>query len=186
MYLAKERELDGEKELKLLKSIINSLPDMLWAKSIDGSYIYANKAIIDGLLFSGTLENTINRRDVEMAMERKKVVGDENHTFGEICGNSDYAILETENSERFLEFGKINGEDLYLEVYKDILKDKNGNIIGTVGTGRDITTDFKDFENLIEEIDNLPKNEIKEKLSEIVHRHFYTGKSKKETDSKES
>ena len=121
--IAKKRGLDSEKELTLLKSIINSLPDMLWAKSIDGTYIYANKSIIDKLLFSSTLENTIDRKDAEMASVRRKAVGNENHTFGEICGNSDYVILDSLKPERFLEFGKVDGKDLYLEVHKDILKD---------------------------------------------------------------
>ena len=173
--LAKSRGLDSEKELELLKSIINSLPDMLWAKSEDGSYIYANKSIIDKLLFSDTLENTIDRRDAEMALARRNAIGDENHTFGEICGNSDYVILETEVAERFLEFGKVDGKDLYLEVHKDILKDKDGQIIGTVGTGRDITQDYKDLKGLIKNIDNMTKEEIKAKIEEIADRHFYSG-----------
>ena len=175
LKLVKTRDLDHEKELTLLKSIINSLPDMLWAKSVDGSYIYANKSIIDKLLFSETLENTIDRRDAELALERRKAVGNENHTFGEICGNSDYVILETEKPERFLEFGKVDGKDMYLEVHKDILRDKEGNIIGTVGTGRDITQDYKDLKGLVNNIDDLTKDEIKETLEKLIHRHFYAG-----------
>lgn len=175
LKIAKSRGLDAEKELVLLKSIINSLPDMLWAKSVDGSYIYANKSIIERLLFSESLEKTVNKRDLELALAQKERVGDENHTFGSVCGNSDFVILENEKSERFLEFGKVNGEDLYLEVHKDILKDENDHIIGTVGTGRDITEDYKNLTNLKDNIDNMTKEEIKKELERIIHIHWYEG-----------
>lgn len=174
LKIAKDRGLDAEKELRLLKSIINALPDMLWAKSTDGTYIYANKTIIERLLFSNSLENTVNRKDFEMALQRKLEVGNENHTFGGICGNSDFVVLETEEPERFLEFGKVDGRDLYLEVHKDILKDEAGNIIGTVGTGRDITQDYKDLKELLSKIDDLTKEEIKKELDELIDRYFYT------------
>lgn len=175
LYFVKKRGLDLNKELKLLKAIIDALPDMLWAKNPDGSYIYANKAIINNLLFSETLEKTINKRDLEMSLSRKKEVGKENHTFGEVCGNSDYIILETEKPERFLEYGKINGEDVYLEVHKDILKDENGFIVGTVGTGRDISREYKDIQDIIDNIEYTSKDEIKEKLAMILNRYWFKG-----------
>lgn len=172
--IAKIRGLDCEDELSLLKSIINALPDMLWAKGPDGCYLYANKSVIDNLLFSKTLENTINRKDYEMAKARKKVIGDENHTFGEVCGNSDYVVLDKEESERFLEYGKICGTDVYLEVNKNILKDEEGNIIGTVGTGRNITREYHDLSYIKDNIDTLTKDQIKNKLDEVMNRYIYT------------
>jgi flagellar biosynthesis/type III secretory pathway ATPase len=38
-----------------------------------------------------------------------------------------------------LESGKVKGEMLYLEVYKNVIRDLDGNIIGVCGTGRDLT-----------------------------------------------
>ena len=40
---------------------------------------------------------------------------------------------------KFEEYGNIKGELLYLEVNKAPFYDKDGNIIGVVGSGRDIT-----------------------------------------------
>lgn len=173
--LAKNRGLDSEKELTLLTSIINALPDMLWAKGPDGSYIYANKSIIEKLLFTGSLENTVNRRDGEIALDRKNIIGDENHTFGQVCGNSDYVILDTEEPERFLEYGKVSGEDMYLEVHKDILKDCEGNIMGTVGTGRDVTKEYKDLKKILDNIEEMDKDQIKNKIEEIINKYWYAG-----------
>ena len=129
-----EKEL-LEKEATL-NAIMECVPDMLWCKDLEGKYVYANKAIREGLLFD---DEPIGKKDVEMAQAAKKRFGSENHTFGEICGNSDLEILETCEPERFLENGKVKGKNLELEVHKNVIKDAEGNVIGTVGIGRDIT-----------------------------------------------
>ena len=139
-----ERELDRarlerEEYKNLVLTIGETIPDMMWAKDLNGRYIYANDAILRGLFYNTDYRNIISRNDIEIAGICKNLVGPENHTFGEICGNSDIVVLENLRKERFLEWGLINGKDLYLEVYKAPLFDCNGKIVGTVGTGRDVT-----------------------------------------------
>ena len=56
--------------------------------------------------------------DLEITTKCKLLVGDENHTFGEVCSNSDLVVLKNLKKERFLEWGLINGKEFYLEVYK--------------------------------------------------------------------
>lgn len=129
-----------EKELQdkeaLLNAVIECIPDMVWCKDTQGKYLLANKAIREGLLFD---DSPIGKTDVQMAKAEKKRVGDQNHTFGEVCGNSDIVVLKTQKPKRFLENGNVKGKNLELEVHKSIIRDKNGLVIGTVGTGRDIT-----------------------------------------------
>lgn len=162
---------------KAVDNIGNALPDMMWAKSIDGKYLWANQKIIDGLLFSGTLENTLSRTDQEMADERRKIIGEKNHTFGLVCGNSDYVVLEKEKPERFLEFGLVTGENLYLEVHKDILLDSNGKIIGTVGTGRDITEEYTAMKDISNRIENktIKLDEVKTQMDKILNKYYFKG-----------
>lgn len=159
----------------MLDTIGNALPDMIWAKDLDGRYIWANQKIIDELLFSETLENTIGRKDIEMATERINVIGAENHTFGIVCGNSDKVILDTEQPKRFLEFGLVTGKDLYLEVHKDVLRDANGKIIGTVGTGRDITDEYLGMKAISEKLSekNVDIPAIKEELNKLMHKYYF-------------
>ena len=65
--------------------------------------------------------------------------GDREHTFGEVCGDSDKDVLENEyESKRYVESGKVKGKMLHLEVNKSVVK-VDGEIIGVVGSGRDIT-----------------------------------------------
>jgi PAS domain-containing protein len=119
----------------MLHSIAEALPDMMWCKDLDGKYVYANQAIIDGLLLNRA---PIGKGDVELAMAAKARYGDENHTFGEKCANSDVIVLDTGEAQRFLESGKVKGKVLYLEVFKAPWV-VNGVVRGVVGTGRDMT-----------------------------------------------
>ena len=120
-------------------NVAKASPDMIWMKDLEGKYVYANDKIIDGLLKTGSVENTIGRNDVDIALAAKKKFGDENHTFGEICGNSDLVVIKTCQPRKFLEYGKVDGKDLYLEVFKEPAYDGQGTMIGTVGSGRDVT-----------------------------------------------
>lgn len=126
----------------MLNSIAEALPDMFWCKGLDGKYLYTNTAINTGLLFD---YNPIGKDDIEISTNAKVKFGAENHTFGEICGNSDLVVIEkaklgtfTKDDGRFLESGKIKGKMIYLEVFKAPFY-VNGELKGVVGTGRDMT-----------------------------------------------
>ena len=126
----------------ILNSISETIPDMFWCKDLEGRYVYANSAIKSGLLFDF---HPTGKTDLELSLKAKEKFGADNHTFGEICGNSDAIVIEktmlgifTKEDGRFLESGKIRGKIVYLEVYKApwIV---NGELRGVVGTGRDMT-----------------------------------------------
>ena len=125
----------------LLKLLTLNLPDMLWIKDLDGKYIYANKAICDGLLMAKDIEEPIGKDDVFFALREREAHKDKPdwHTFGELCFNSDIVVIENNRAMKFEEYGNVKGKLLYLEVNKAPFYDDKGNIIGTVGSGRDIT-----------------------------------------------
>ena len=131
---AMQKEVDDAH--KMLETIGDTIPDMLWLKDIEGRYVYANKAIRERLLFQ---EDPIGKTDIYCASKAKEKYGADNHTFGEVCGNSDKVILETEKPQRFLESGNIRGKMTYIEVYKAPLYDSDGKLVGVCGTGRDMT-----------------------------------------------
>ena len=141
--------LEKEEYKNLVLAVGETIPDMMWAKDIDGKYIYANDSILRGLFYNVNYKMVIGKHDIEIANMCKNLVGYENHTFGEICGNSDLVVLENLRKERFLEWGLINGKDLYLEVYKAPLFDGNGKVVGTVGTGRDVTEWYLSIKNAV-------------------------------------
>lgn len=137
---------------ELLELLTLHLPDMLWIKDNDGKYIYANKAICDGLLMAESTDEVIGKDDVFFALREREKHKDNPqwHTFGELCFNSDLIVIEKNKPMRFEEYGNVKGEMLYLEVFKAPFYDRQGNIIGTVGAGRDIT-ELKKVQKSLEE-----------------------------------
>ena len=138
------KELEDELEFYkgFIGAVAETVPDMMWCKDIEGKYLYANKAIKEGLIFS---DDPIGKGDVELALAAKARFGSDNHTFGEVCGNSDQVVIDKVNAGtfhkddgRFLESGKIKGKMVYLEVFKAPMYSK-GKLTGVAGTGRDIT-----------------------------------------------
>ena len=139
-----ERQLDAEVRLLtqevavykgMLHSMAEAVPDMLWCKDLDGKYTYANSAIKNGLLFD---DNPIGKTDIELASKAKEMFGDDNHTFGAKCANSDKIVLQILRPQRFLESGMIKGKMTYLEVFKAPYY-VDGKVAGVVGGGRDMT-----------------------------------------------
>ena len=133
-----------EHNSELLSLLTKHLPDMLWVKDLEGTYLYANQAICDELLMAKNTEEPIGKGDVFFAL-REREAHKENpnwHTFGELCFNSDLDVIKQDRAMRFEEYGNVKGKMMHLEVYKAPFYDKNGKIIGTVGAGRDIT-EFK-------------------------------------------
>ena len=130
-----------EHNSELLKLLTQNLPDMLWVKDLEGKYMYANKAICNGLLMAKDTEEPLGKNDIYFAHRERKTHSDKPnwHTFGELCSDSDQVVVDNNKPMKFEEYGNVKGEILYLEVYKAPFYDKNGNIIGTVGAGRDIT-----------------------------------------------
>lgn len=122
---------------KLLRRITDNVPDLIWAKDLEDRYIFANQAICDRLLKCDRPDEAQGRTDMDFA-DRERSAGHE-HTFGEICINSDAITRKRQQPGRFLEEGSVRGEHLILDVHKAPFWDENGQMIGTVGCGRDVT-----------------------------------------------
>ena len=91
----KELELERDKrarERNLFLSVLDHLDDMVWAKDLEGKYIVANKAFREKFCYGITWDELQGMTDVELAKKFKKEVGELNHTFGEMCANSDVVV----------------------------------------------------------------------------------------------
>ena len=151
-----------EHDSELLRLLTRNLPDMLWVKDMQGKYLYANQAICEGLLMAKDTNEPIGKTDVFFAQRERDAHRDnpEWHTFGELCFNSDLIVIEKNQAMKFEEYGNVQGKMLYLEVYKAPFYDKDGNIIGTVGAGRDITQLKKIQHDLQESLKTLHHQRI--------------------------
>jgi len=164
-----------EHNSELLNLLTEHLPDMLWVKDLDGKYIYANQAICDGLLMAKDTQEPVGKGDVFFALREREAHKDKPdwHTFGELCFNSDQTVIDNDEAMKFEEYGNVKGKLLYLEVYKAPFYDKDGNIIGTVGTGRDITKLKKIQTDLEKSVKTLKKQkeliEYKDSHDTLTH-----------------
>ncbi|BHH82113.1 PAS domain-containing hybrid sensor histidine kinase/response regulator [Desulforhopalus sp. 52FAK] len=121
----------------LLRLTLDNIPDLIWAKDMDDRYIFANQAACDVLYKCERTQDVIGKDDLYFA-ERERSAGYE-HTFGELCLDSDIVVKRTGKSGRFREFGKVRGEELVLDVTKTPIINADGVMVGTVGCARDIT-----------------------------------------------
>jgi PAS domain-containing protein len=133
-------EKDLEFKNALIENVVENLPNMVWAKDLNGKYIYANRSIRENLLFDA---DPLGKDDVELSQNAKKIFGNENHTFGEVCGNSDQEVKDkvsdgtwrsAEEDGRFFEYGKVKGKMVYLEVIKEPMY-IDGVFAGVMGAG---------------------------------------------------
>ena len=141
-----------QKERNLFLSVLDHLDDMIWAKDIDGKYIVANKAFREKFCYGILWDDLQGKTDVELSGQFKKLVGEENHTFGEMCANSDVPVQETKIPQKFLEEGNINGKLMKLVVNKSPVFNYQGEMFATCGSGRDVTEWHDAVEKAIQEL----------------------------------
>lgn len=155
--LREERE-SRHKEQQLFLSVLDHLDDMVWAKALDGKYIMANKAFREKFCYGMTWDELQGKTDQEIAAVFKAKVGDKNHTFGEVCANSDEIIKRTQKAREFLEYGNIDGKLVKLVVNKSPVYTDGGVMYATCGTGRDITWLHDSLEVALRSCKNCPGN----------------------------
>lgn len=125
-------------------------PDLLWAKDLEGRFIFVNRAICEKLLIADGIEEPLGKTDL-FFVHRQRALHPDNpnwHTFGELCVDSDQVVIKERKAQRFDEFGNVQGNFLYLDVYKAPLFDEQGVLIGTVGSGRVVTRERKQQQQL--------------------------------------
>jgi PAS domain S-box-containing protein len=127
----------------LFRSISDNMTGMLWAKDMEKRFIFANKSVCENLLMAKDTEEPVGKGDMFFAVRQRELHPDNPQwfTFGELCIDSDQIVLSSGKPAQFDEFGNVNGKFLFLDVRKSPLYDSNGQMIGTVGSAQDITTE---------------------------------------------
>ena len=125
----------------MLRSLCDNVPDMIWAKDLNSRYIFANRAICDQLLMAHSTDEPIGKDDMYFASRERasRPAILDWHTFGELCQDSDTVTLQHGQPSQFEEFGHVKGRMLVLDVRKAPFVNDRGEVVGVVGTGRDIT-----------------------------------------------
>lgn len=125
----------------MMRLMSDTMPDMLWAKNLNGEYIFANRAYCSAILNAVDTTEPIGKTDMYFA-ERERLAHAENpdwHSFGELCADSDVVTLNELKEMQFDEYGFVKGKFIYLDVHKAPMYNSKGELIGVVGSGRDVT-----------------------------------------------
>ncbi|QDV42773.1 Signal transduction histidine-protein kinase BarA [Stieleria neptunia] len=129
-----EQELSRERDL--LKTIINNVPDLIYVKDRAGRFITANAALVQ-LLGLQSADDLLGKTDYDYSppeMACNYVTDDQN------VMRTGEPLLDREESHH-----GDQGEELWLLTTKVPLRSPEGDVIGVVGIGHDIT-ERKKFE----------------------------------------
>ena len=138
------KQKEAEKKLMesnhMLRGMCDNLPEMIWCKDLNEKYLFANKAVCEQLLFT-TIEEVVGKDDKFFAARQQKIEPDNDkfHTFGILCYKSDQHVLTTRTSIHLEEVGYLKGKKVILDITKSPFFDNGNDIIGVVGSGRNVT-----------------------------------------------
>ena len=172
----RQREQEYKKLYSMVRLMCDNVPDLIWAKDLNGRFMFVNRAMCERLLQTTDSNEPINKTDLYFAeRERKRNPANPHwHDFGEICIDSDDVVIRTRTPQKFDEFGNVKGEFLYLNVHKAPFLDESGNMIGTVGCGRDVTLERKMAQALRES--QIQHKDLVDNAIDIIYTHDLEGK----------
>lgn len=156
LELSRENEQKYKSLYSFFRLMADNVQDMIWAKDLDGKYIFVNKKICEKLLMAIDTDEPIGK-DEQYFMRRERNLQPDNpgwFTFGDKNIDSDAVIIKSKKPQRFQEYGNVKGQYLQLDVYKAPLWDEEGNLIGTVGSARDVTREMQIMKEK-ERVENL-------------------------------
>jgi PAS domain S-box-containing protein len=156
----------------LLRTLIDNLPDVIYVKDLQSRFVLVNRAFMD--IMNTTDENTIiGKWDFDLhSPERAQAFWDE-----------EQQLLKSGDTvrERVEQVIYPNGRTRYLSTFKTPLRDSHGNIIGLVGTNRDITERLELEAALLDKekleatlIKELELSELKSRMMERISHEFRT------------
>ncbi|WP_296510305.1 diguanylate cyclase [Rhodoferax sp.] len=122
----------------MLRNVMQTIPDQIWVKDLQGVYLTCNGAFADAL--GVQIEDIVGTRDANWVEE----------TIAAEFMLSDQWALQSGRTVSFEESNvtKINPDGLLFEVNKTPMRDAQGKVIGVLGVSRNIQ-DRKDAEALL-------------------------------------
>lgn len=141
------------KSESLLLTLINTIPDLIWLKDINGVYLRCNKMF--ELFFGAPEKEIIGRTDYDF-VERE---------LADFFRMNDQAAIEAGRpsiNEEWITFAS-DSRRVQLETIKTPMYEKDGNLIGILGIGRDITA-RKNMEDALHESELLYRSLVENSL----------------------
>ncbi len=148
--LLKESERNYKNTLHLIKLISDSSPNLIWAKDLDGKYIFTNDKLRKLFLGVDDYRYVLGKDESEFVKEMlEKYNYDENlFSFNQISKSYEDTALKSLEPVTAHVSGNLNGEHYDFSFYIAPLYDADDKLIGTIGTANDITSSIKKDEEI--------------------------------------
>lgn len=154
----KKAETDSLNSQKYLSTLINTIPDLVWLKDINGIFITCNT--IFEKLYGANVTEIVGKSDYDFV----------DKDLADFFRENDRKSIQTNKpsiNEEWLTFAS-DGHKALHETIKTPMYDSLGNIIGVLGIARDIT-ERKEAENELRKSEEKFRN-----LVESINEVFYT------------
>ncbi len=123
----------------LTQSVVDNIPDYIWAKDLERRYLFSNKAL--RTLFRVEHRDDVLGKTEEMLIAEKIEVG---------CpvDIQDISIEQTgheDGSDIYIKKGTVNGVFFAWQVHRAVLTNAQHEVVGTVSVARDVTNEYKEI-----------------------------------------
>lgn len=123
-----ERTAELYRKKSYLRTLIDTLPMMAWLKDKRSRFIIANQGVAKTL--GKSVDDLVGKTDLDFLPK----------DIAEVCRSEDAEVMATKQTKVFEEqVTTVNGEILWLEIFKTAVLDEDGSVLGTVGVARDIS-----------------------------------------------
>jgi len=134
-------EMNYKSMYQMFRLMSDNMSDMVWAKDLDKRYIFVNKSLIEKILILEDTEIAIGKTlteimDYHNQNNSNKIDLVDYVSQGEA---TDTIVMETGRPLNFDENIDIDGVERYLDIRKAPIFNEDGEMIGVVGSARDIT-----------------------------------------------
>ena len=129
--ISEQRALETalDRQIDALQTLIHAYPDLVWLKDPDGVYLSCNKRFED--FFGHKEADIVGKTDYDFVSKE----------LGDLFRSNDLKVISSgiaHTNEEKVPFAR-DGHQEILETIKTPLRDRNENLIGVLGIGRDIT-----------------------------------------------
>lgn len=155
-------KIDYQHQTALFRSLVDSIQDIVLYKDINGRYLGCNTYFAN--LMGLSKEEIIGKTDYELL----------DNSAADFYNSKDQEVLESRTGVNFVEwFTFPDGKKVLIDTHKTPYFDPEGNLIGIIGIGRDITEKELTQQKLVQQTDmqhvlmNIANKYINISLSEV-------------------
>ncbi len=164
--LVMKRENDYRNIVNLFRLVVDSSPDLFWAKDIEGRYLFTNKKLRKLFLGIESYKEAIGKEEdffINRMLNRYHF-NEDLFSFIQVSKSYEEKVLDTLEPVEATAGGNLHGEYYEFEFYSAPLFDNDGKVIGTFGNARDVTLENRKDRELKENeekyrllIENFPE-----------------------------